>query len=40
MLDRIYSEALTHGQAFANLTTLVTEHPYRLSGSGESERRN
>jgi hypothetical protein len=32
-LRKIYDEALTHGQAYANLRTLVTQTPGRLSGS-------
>ena len=32
-LSRIYAEALTHGQAYDNLRTLVESYPYRLSGS-------
>ncbi len=37
-LRRIYTEALTRGQAFANLRTLITESPGRLSGSKSLER--
>jgi hypothetical protein len=34
---KIYSEALSNGQAYANLTELVTQHPGRLSGSKSLE---
>lgn len=37
-LRRIYTEALTRGQAFDNLRTLVTENPGRLSGSKALDR--
>lgn len=33
MLQRFFTEALFHGQAYENLRTLVTRHPGRLSGS-------
>lgn len=37
-LGAIFSEALSHGQAYANLRTLVTESPGRLAGSKSLER--
>lgn len=37
-LRRIYDEALSNGQAYANLRTLVTDTPGRLSGSKNLER--
>lgn len=37
-LRAIFSAALAHGQAYANLRTLVTESPGRLAGSQSLER--
>ena len=37
-LRAIYTEALAHGQAYANLRTLVTDTPGRLAGSKSLER--
>src|SRR5262245_8224191 len=37
-LRKIYSEALTRGEAFENLRTLVTQAPGRLAGSKSLDR--
>jgi hypothetical protein len=37
-VDRFFVEALSHGQAFENLRTLVSQSPGRLSGSKSLER--
>ncbi len=38
MLRKIYTEALTHAEAYNNLRTLVTDNPGRLSGSKALDR--